>query len=628
MSGAPSVSCCTDSVGGKSYIVLSQPIFGGDGAVRGVLLGFYSTDRLAGTIVSSAYGGQAYSYVTDSNGNIIIDTAHRDYIFSKKNRNISGTRNVISLYKKSEIEDANLADIGKAMDTGAEKSFYFTFHNIKRYASFVPTGINGWLLFNAVNGSVIERLISSSVGSMLVRLLILLGFAVTAVVYIVWREGIVRKTLESEKDQLRLSRLEYKIAVAQSNKSIFRFDIKTSSAKFSYSTSEIFQADEEIDNIPETLIAKGVVAPESAAEHRRFYSAIRSGSMYESCEIKLCKPDGTYRWNRLNSTLVLDRSGVPMYAVISSTDITEHKEQEIAYERWRRSISSLPKDKSLVIEYNMTDDVCENVDGEMPLHLENMPRKDFASITAYWVNRNVFHEDANQFSLFMNYCRLISDFCGGKSEESLDFRINSPSGGCRWLNVSVQMVRCPGTECIKAVIVFRDIHEDKTEKLELEALSKQDSLTGVLNRKAFMDEAALLLRAEHGASHAFMMIDMDDFKSINDTLGHVAGDNAIIAVAKMFKTVLRVGDLVGRMGGDEFMIVLKNIPYGEVVERRAEIVRQMMRIQLTESKSISGSIGVALYPKDGQTFEELYMHADIALYRAKETGGDAYVFYD
>ena len=125
-----------------------------------------------------------------------------------------------------------------------------------------------------------------------------------------------------------------------------------------------------------------------------------------------------------------------------------------------------------------------------------------------------------------------------------------------------------------------------------------------------------------------MMIDMDDFKSINDTLGHVAGDNAIIAVAKMFKTVLRVGDLVGRMGGDEFMIVLKNIPYGEVVERRAEIVRQMMRIQLTESKSISGSIGVALYPKDGQTFEELYMHADIALYRAKETGGDAYVFYD
>ena len=631
MQGADSVGCCAEtSADGKTYIVAYQPIWGKSGIVRGILRGFYPTRKLSSSIISGAYNGQAYSYITDANGRIIVDTVHKDYIFSRKNTFAAGAGNILSLYKKSNIEDTSFAEIEANMKSGTESGFYFTYRDIERYTAFVPTGINNWMLFNTVNGSVIKEQISESVGLMFISLALLLFFAAVAVMYTVWRERLILSTLEAEKEELRLSRQEYKIAVDQSNKSIFRYDIKTESAKFSYSTSELFQANEEIENIAETLIEKGVVAPESAAEHRRFYASIQSGTMYESCEIKLCKPDGTYRWNRLNSTLVLNRLGVPMYSVISSTDITEHKEQEIAYERWRRSVSSLPKDKSLVVEYNMTDDICENICGELPLHLEDMPRKDFASITAYWVNRNVCREDANQFSLFMNYCRLISDFCGGKSEESLDFRINSPSpsGGSRWLNVSVQMVRCPGTECIKAVIVFRDIHEEKIEKLELEALSKQDPLTGVLNRKAFMDEAALLLRAEHGASHAFMMIDMDDFKSINDTLGHVAGDNAIIAVAKMFKSVLRVGDLVGRMGGDEFMIVLKNIPYGEVVERRAEIVRQMMRIQLTESKSISGSIGVALYPKDGQTFEELYMHADIALYRAKETGGDAYVFYD
>ena len=622
-------SICALQKNGRVYLLMLQPLKRETGSKDAALCGFYPTESLARTIISGAYQGQAYSYVTDGKGQVIIDTGHKDYIFSQKSNNMERSHNVLSLYKQSVIEGASLTDIAANMSAGVPTSFYFTFKNIKRYTSFVPVGINGWLFFNTVNGDIIKEIICSSVGSMVMRLLLVLMFASMAVVYIVWRENRINKTLLEEKEQLKVSQQEYRIAAAQSKKSIFRYNILTSAAVCTYAASDCYRVNEIIENVPDSIIQRGEIAPESIGDYRNFYDSIRAGAAQESCVIKLYNTQNNVAWFQLDATALFDGSGKPKYAVISSTDVTEQKEQEKAYERWQYTVSRLPRDKTLIAEFDMTADVCESISGDLPLPGENMPLKGLKQIADYWVDHNIYREDADEFVNFLNPCRLLSEFCGGRTEQTLDFRINSHDTKCcyKWLNADVQMQRYKDTASVKAFIIIKDIHEEKMEKIALEALSKEDPLTGVLNRKAFTKEAVTLLERESSLTHAFIMVDMDNFKEINDTLGHIAGDKAIISAAKAFKSILRSGDIIGRMGGDEFMIVLKNIPYGEVIEKRADIICRMLQIKITDELFLSGSLGVALYPHDGRTFEELYSHADIALYKAKEDGGNRYAFY-
>ena len=97
--------------------------------------------------------------------------------------------------------------------------------------------------------------------------------------------------------------------------------------------------------------------------------------------------------------------------------------------------------------------------------------------------------------------------------------------------------------------------------------------------------------------------------------------------SKNLQLLLRPVDLIGRLGGDEFMLCLKDIPYEEVIIRRVQLISKIIHSQLGTKIAVTASIGVALCPRDGTTFEELYKKADLALYKAKETGRNCYVFY-
>ncbi len=98
------------------------------------------------------------------------------------------------------------------------------------------------------------------------------------------------------------------------------------------------------------------------------------------------------------------------------------------------------------------------------------------------------------------------------------------------------------------------------------------------------------------------MIDLDNFKQINDTLGHIKGDEVLIEMARSLESILRSGDAVGRIGGDEFMVCLKSIPSRSVTKKRAEYIREMLVMEVSKDLKVSGSLGIAMYPEDGLTF--------------------------
>ena len=157
-----------------------------------------------------------------------------------------------------------------------------------------------------------------------------------------------------------------------------------------------------------------------------------------------------------------------------------------------------------------------------------------------------------------------------------------------------------------------------------------DSATGLLNKRACMEYTKSVIASKDDKIHYMIMFDVDNFKSINDTYGHALGDEVIKAAAKVLKDTFRSSDIVGRAGGDEFMVLMKNVRWDKVIERQMlELCRKFenLKIESIPCGAIHCSIGAAYYPDHGMNFDELYHYADEALYEAKRQGRNTYVIY-
>ena len=182
-------------------------------------------------------------------------------------------------------------------------------------------------------------------------------------------------------------------------------------------------------------------------------------------------------------------------------------------------------------------------------------------------------------------------------------------------------------------MTLRDISEKKAHEQELSNMANADALTSLPNRHWLTN--FLPLAIDHarnaGTSMAVLFIDLDNFKNINDTLGHQAGDELLKAAAMRLKSVVRANDHAIRLGGDEFTVVLEQIAVVEDVARVAKAIVEALREPFTllgiAGQRVQASIGISMYPQDGDDSETLLKHADVAMYAAKAAGKGRYCFY-
>ena len=186
------------------------------------------------------------------------------------------------------------------------------------------------------------------------------------------------------------------------------------------------------------------------------------------------------------------------------------------------------------------------------------------------------------------------------------------------------------------IVAFRSVSRDVTERKKFEQklanMATHDALTGLPNRTLLNDRLTmgLALSRRSGNRLAVMMLDLDKFKVINDTMGHDVGDQLLKSVAERLSGVTRKSDTVARMGGDEFVLVLPQISHPTDAARLAQRILDVFHepfIFNNHKLSITTSIGIAVYPDDGKDIEGLLKSADIAMYQAKEQSRDAYRFY-
>ncbi|SNT37717.1 PAS domain S-box-containing protein/diguanylate cyclase (GGDEF) domain-containing protein [Noviherbaspirillum humi] len=182
-------------------------------------------------------------------------------------------------------------------------------------------------------------------------------------------------------------------------------------------------------------------------------------------------------------------------------------------------------------------------------------------------------------------------------------------------------------------MTVRDVSDIKAHEQALSNMANADTLTALPNRHWLMNFLPLALEQARSADAgvALLFIDLDDFKNINDTLGHLAGDELLKGAAQRLKSLVRASDHVVRLGGDEFTIVLQQVGRIEDVTRLARLIVQAMNEPFTLARSsghrVHASIGISMFPQDGADGDTLLKHADMAMYAAKAAGKGQFHFY-
>lgn len=201
-----------------------------------------------------------------------------------------------------------------------------------------------------------------------------------------------------------------------------------------------------------------------------------------------------------------------------------------------------------------------------------------------------------------------------------------------WVLLSGSLVRNEFGEPKYFIIQVQDISERKAIEQQLTYIANHDALTGLMNRQQFHNRLteALSYSRRHSTKLAVVFLDLDRFKLINDTLGHWIGDLLIQAVAERLKKSFRTNDTLARLGGDEFILLLSEIDHFEDVARIAQKTIDLLTKPFTLEGSdivITASVGISVFPDDGDNGQTLMMNADSAMYLAKERGKNNYQFY-
>ncbi len=198
--------------------------------------------------------------------------------------------------------------------------------------------------------------------------------------------------------------------------------------------------------------------------------------------------------------------------------------------------------------------------------------------------------------------------------------------------LSISAIRNDNTEITHYVCIFADIGKIKQTQKHLQRLAHYDSLTGLPNRVLFLDrlEQALLLAQRHNKMVTLMLLDLDRFKNINDTMGHNFGDKVLIAVAEKLKSNLRTSDTAARLGGDEFVLLLPSMSstHGAITVAQ-NILNDFSKPFTIDGREVflTASLGVSTYPRDCDSPEILLRNVDMALHYAKERGKNHFRFY-
>lgn len=343
-----------------------------------------------------------------------------------------------------------------------------------------------------------------------------------------------------------------------------------------------------------------------------------TGGRFES---RFATASGGWRWMSGSGRVLRDDSGRVVGAIDALRDVEEeHRtrdalvESELRYRLIAENASDVVFRMGLDAVVIWTSDGVEGILGWRPDQVMGKPGTDFIDPRDLeWAMEN------------------MAEMSSGKAK-AVRMRMFTADGGTRWIESRVKPVLDDDGQVVEFIGGWRDIEAEVQAQLELERRARTDDLTGLLNRGAGLERLGQQLSDPRRAvrTMAVAFCDIDEFKRVNDTMGHAAGDHLLRVVAERVRTCVRDGDVVIRMGGDEVLVVLDGVGDIGAATTVAEKLRRVMAVPVPfEDRHITAtmSIGVTVAHED-DTVDALVARADKAMYLAKQAGRDQVVPFE
>jgi diguanylate cyclase (GGDEF)-like protein/PAS domain S-box-containing protein len=357
--------------------------------------------------------------------------------------------------------------------------------------------------------------------------------------------------------------------------------------------------------------------------YKAFGKIYMTGKPERDIFYKLLRKDGTTAFAELAGFPLQNQKGEVIGFRGVGRDITERKQMEEALrqgeEKYRTILESIQEgyfEVDLTGNFTFCNDSMSRLTGHSKEELLGMNHKQFTS-----------KETAKE--VFQAFNKV---YATGEPSKAFDWQVIRKDGVELFIETSITLQKDSSGKPAGFKGMIRDITEHKRIEQQIHYMATHDALTGLPNRLMF---SQLLNQAIRSAQRnkrqlAVFFIDLDRFKTINDSLGHEAGDRLLKEIARRFKKSLRAVDVVGRLGGDEFVIFIEEVKEFRQVEIVAhKILSSAIKPMVLQGEEcrVTASIGISIYPKDGEDDQSLIKNADMAMYFAKEEGKNNYQFY-
>lgn len=348
-------------------------------------------------------------------------------------------------------------------------------------------------------------------------------------------------------------------------------------------------------------------------------AALRGEKPYD-IDHRILRPDGSERIVHEQAEVVFDESGRPVRMLGTAQDITERKKAEEAQARLAAILEATPDFVAIA-----------DVQGQGHLYLNRAGRSMLGIGESEDVSIRPLMEYYPEWAREL-LSKVAIPVALREGVWSGETAILSRAG--REIPVSQVIIahKTPDGRVEFLSTIARDISERKYFEEQLAFLADHDTLTGLFNRRRFQQELSrhLARASKRGPGGALLFLDLDNFKYVNDTFGHPAGDQLLVTLAELVQERVGESGILARLGGDEFAVLLPKAGAEQAQALAGQIAHAVgHRTLVVEGQpiSITVSVGIALFPRHGKSVEELLARADLAMYRAKEDGGNRICLY-
>ena len=409
---------------------------------------------------------------------------------------------------------------------------------------------------------------------------------------------------------------------------IFEYNENKHSIYFHNSRSILAGSEEKEENFPDCWLDTGMVHPHFAQQFRSLFTNIQSQPEQDGKEFLLKSAAGGYDWFKLK-TRHLGSSDQDMNTMIVILDpATQERAMELEYLRQKDFYRATLSEKIAYAEIDMESHRFLSLGGLWSDYADDARRSElpYEAVLLKYADLLVHPEDQQAYREFIHEDTLYRLLTQGKTSEKLQFR-RLVGGAMHWVELTGHVFQDRLTENNYALLYMKDIDAAKRRELEREMAATRDPLTKVFNRGAFEEEVTRhMLDSSSTNTGTLLLIDMDHFKEINDSFGHTEGDTILRKTSDILMSTFRRKDVIGRFGGDEFLVFLKNVTDRAVISRRLGELQEALAD--VDGHMVTCSVGAVEVHPEGFSYDLSLRQADLAMYRSKELGRSTYCYYE